>query len=178
MASSRKQSGSLSLPMMIAAFVVIGGFMFYLNQSSRAFRVEVSEASEAAVMAASEGDPGSAAALGDVASAPESFAGRRVQLSGLPIVSRVGEASFWVDTPSGSYFLVRMLPAVLETAPEIANGALATVSGTVHMMSDSVLAAWESNAVIDAGQRDEASFATAFIEVDQITVSGPQSDGL
>lgn len=175
MAVARNESSKLTLPLMLASFVVIGGFMFYLNQASKAFEVEVVQAEEAE---APEGG-GSAAAsvtLVELVGTPEAFAGQRVRLSDAQVVSRVGEAAFWVETPADSYYLIRLLPPVAGESASLRTGALATVTGTVHMMGDSVLADWEANGIITGGQRAEAEFASSFFEAEEIVLRAPSGD--
>jgi hypothetical protein len=171
MAVTRNESSKLTLPLMLASFLVIGGFMFYLNQASKAFEVAVVQADDVGA----DRDMGSArtVTLAELVGAPESFAGERVQLADAQVVSRVGDVAFWVETPADSYYLIRLLPEAAGLASELQTGALATVTGTVHMMSDSVLSAWEGAGVITGGQRAEAEFATSFFEASQIELRGP-----
>ncbi len=176
MAVARNESSKLTLPLMLASFLVIGGFMFYLNQASKVFDVEVVQAEEA------DNPEGSGASaqpvtLAELVGTPEAFAGQRVRLSDAQVVSRVGEAAFWVETPADSYYLIRLLPAVAGEAGALQTGAMATVTGSVHMMGDSVLADWEANGIITGGQRAEAEFATSFFEAEEIVLRAPSGDG-
>jgi hypothetical protein len=159
-ASRRNESSTWSLPLMVLSFVVIGGFLFYLNQASRASVVEVVEEE---VPAASSG--AQTVDWAAFVAAPESFQGQRLRIAGLEVVSRVGNAAFWVEAPGDTYYLVRMLPEVLAQGVEIGPGAVVTVEGATHAMGDSVLNAWEQDGVITSGQRAEAEFATSFLEV-------------
>jgi len=176
MAVTRNESSKLTLPLMLASFLVIGGFMFYLNQASKAFEVEVVQADEAD-RDTDMGAGARAVSLAELVAAPESFAGEQVRLSDAQVVSRVGEVAFWVETPADSYYLIRLLPAAAGLASELQTGSLATVTGTVHMMTDSVLSAWEGAGVITGGQRAEAEFATSFFEANQIELRSGSGEG-
>lgn len=167
MAAARKQSGRWSFPLMLLSFVLIGGFLFYLNQASKATVVEVVQANEDEEETAA---PARELTWAEFMAAPESFQGERVRLADLEVVSRVGAAAFWVETPAGSYYLVRMVPDLIARGVDVAPGQRATVTGTVHMMGDSVLNAWLAEGYISEGQRAEAEFAISFLEVDRLTV--------
>ncbi len=166
MAASSKGSGR-SLPLMVLAFVVIGGFLYYLNRASQEQVVEVVEAAEEAPAGTGTATPVEWATF---AAAPESYMGQRVRISGLEVVSRVGGSAFWVEAPGDTYYLVRMLPAVAESGVQVQPGAVVTVEGSPHAMGDSVLTAWEQQGVITSGQRAEAEFATSFLEVAAVEV--------
>lgn len=163
-ASRRNESSKGALPLMLLAFAIIGGFLFYLNQASKATVVEVVEAAEETPAAGEV----TTVEWNTFAAAPASYQGQKVRIAGLEVVSRVGNAAFWVEAPGDTYYLVRMLPAVIDGGASPAPGAVVTVVGTGHAMADSVLDAWEAAGVITSGQRAEAEFATSFLEVESV----------
>jgi len=180
MAPAKKtDSSKLTLPLMLGAFLIVGGFLYWLNISAKSVGVEVAEAVEEAP--AEPGATGRTVQLAEVATAPAQFQGERVRLANLDVASRMGNFAFWVEAPGGNLFLVRMLPDVLAEGVSVTSSSFVTAEGLVHAMTDSVIDAWSAEGLITSdGQRAEASFAMAYLEADRVTVrdgSGGDDDG-
>lgn len=170
--ASRRGAADLGLPLMIVAFLAIGGFLYWLNLQAKA---EVAEkAAIAEEMAAQEE---AAALLGEVVPGealqtdPGLYAGRVITVEGLSIASMLGTQGFWLELPNRNPFLVSLSEAVKAEGLALNAGATVNVSGTIHAMADSVLNAWSTAASIAQGDRLAAEFATHYLEASQVQVA-------
>ncbi len=162
---SRRGATNLGTPLMIVAFVVIGGFMYWLSEQAAAERAqraidEVPVEDTTPTM--------STVPIGDLEADGTPFEGQEVQIGATNVASLLGEQGFWLETPSGNPFLVSKGPAVVASGVAITPGSAVTVTGTVHAMSDSVLTAWTESGGIAEGDRIVAEFATHFIEATEV----------
>jgi hypothetical protein len=173
--ASRSGAANLGMPLMIVAFLVMIGFLFWLNLQARDYEAEQQAAIQERMAADSaENDLGaltiSATAIQMDASPYE---GQVVKLEGLPVASGLGQQGFWLEMPNKNPFLVSMTEAVKAEGVAVSPGQNATVVGTVLPMSDSVLNAWSTAGSIGEGDRLAAEFATHYIDAARVTVSAP-----
>lgn len=166
---SRRGAVELGTILMVVAFAVIGGFMYWLNGEAaieRALKlVEEVEVVEEENTTATE-VVSDALRLGGA-----EFEGQEIRLSSFIVASALGSQGFWLDIPGGSPFLVSMSADVLAEGLSVSGGIMATVIGTVNPMNDSTLSAWEATGTITDNDRLVAEFATHFIEATDIRVS-------
>lgn len=172
---SRRGATNLGTPLMIAAFVVIGGFMYWLSEQAAAERAmrEIDE------------DPVEdttptlrVVAPADIQMDASPFLGQQIRINATNVASLLGQQGFWLATPSGNPFLVSKGSEVMAAGTAITPGTPVTVIGTVHAMSDSILNAWTQAGTIAEGDRIVAEFATHFIEAsDVMTPSGGGQQG-
>lgn len=166
---SRRGAVELGTILMVVAFAVIGGFMYWLNGEAaieRALKlVEEVEVVEEENTTATE-VVSDALRLGGA-----EFEGQEIRLSSFIVASVLGSQGFWLDIPGGSPFLVSMSADVLAEGLSVSGGIMATVIGTVNPMNDSTLSAWEATGTITDNDRLVAEFATHFIEATDIRVS-------
>jgi len=136
--SRRGFSDKLSLPLMLLAFLFVGGFLYWL--SITAVPTEVVIVEEETVR-----DSGASAILDvvDFLADPGQYDGQVVEVNRAQIVNRLGEQAFWMGTADAP-FLVKMSPALLETGPSILVEQVVTVVGEIHILTDSVLTAWDA----------------------------------
>ena len=172
--SRRGFADKLSLPLMILAFLVVIGFLYWLNVTAEPTEVVIVE----------EEDPRSsgASAILDVADfLPEArqYQGLVVEVTGARVASRLGPQAFWIG-PDDAPFLVKMGPEVLEAGAVVLVEQRVNLTGTVHMMSDSTHAAWDAaGAFPNEGDRIVAEFAigSPFLEITAVERSGPAGAG-
>jgi len=165
----RKSSGQFSWLWMIATFVVIGAFMYWLAVTAEPSGPRVvEEDDEAADVAAAT------VALEDLVAGVSNYVGTDVRLEGIPVASRLGTKAFWTATSTGTPFLIRFTPEALAGGVTVDQGQTVTVVGRIFAMSDSVIASWEQEgAITDAGERAQAEFATAFLEATVVEAGAP-----
>jgi hypothetical protein len=166
----RKSSGQFSWVWMVATFVVVGAFMYWLAvtaEPSGPRVVEEDDAAGADVAAAT-------VALEDLIAGVGNYVGTDVRLEGIPVVSRLGTQAFWTATSTGTPFLIRFTPEALAEGVTVDGSQALTVVGRVFLMSDSVIVSWEQDGVISgAGDRAQAEFATAFLEAKVVEAGAP-----
>jgi len=165
--SRRGSADQLALPLMILAFVLVGGFLYWLNITAEPTEVAIEEAAPETAHGAS-----AILAIEDFLANPEGQIDAVVEVNGARIASRLGTQAFWIG-PDDAPFLVKMGPGLVEAGTEILVESMVTVVGTVFMMSDSILASWDEQGVFaNAGDRIVAEFATSFLEARVVETEG------
>ena len=167
--SRRGEAGSLTVYLMVAAFLVAGSFFVWL--SIQAAPVEV--------MVVVEGDEESMATvatvvdISDFGMNPMAHAATVIELRRLGVLNTMPGSSqtFFVGVP-GDY-LVKMLPEVAVIGGDLEYGATVSVTGTVYAMTDSAKDAWIASGGLAEGDRILADFAESFIEVRAVSVTAP-----
>jgi len=170
--ASRRGAVDLGLPLMVMAFVVIGGFMYWLMGQSRLqdeLRLLEEEAAEVA-----EEDFGTANMISavDLQTDATQFEGQNVRIAGLNAVSMLGTQGFWLGLPNGNPFLVSMSEQVMAEGIVVVVGQPASVVGTLLVRTDSAVAAWAAAGTVSEGDQLVAEFATHYLEADRIVVAG------
>jgi len=169
--ASRRGAVDMGLPLMILAFAVIGGFMFWLNGQADAERA----AQVAAAIAAAEAEEESRAAtvetvgIGDIEVDPGPFVGTKLRSEGA-VASMLGSQGFWLATPSGNPFLVSWSEELLAEGATVAMGDTVAVEGVITTMEPLTLVQWSTNQTISETDRIVAEFATHFIAADRVDV--------
>lgn len=154
------------------SLVLMGGFFYWLAVSSEPTTLQVVEDDEAAEDAGVlEVHPA------EFASNPRGYPGQEIRLRNIIVASRLGAHAFWTELPNDQPFLVRLDDAILAEGASVQGGQRVTVVGTVHQMTDSILAAWEEQGAIDEATRPEAEFATDFLEARRISGGGGPAAG-
>lgn len=176
--ASRRGAADLGLPLMIVAFLAIGGFLYWLNlqaQAELAAKAAIAEEQAAAEEAAEM--------MGEVIPAeslqtdPSLQMGKTVTVQGLNIASMLGTQGFWLELPNKNPFLVSLSEGVKAEGIALNAGATVNVSGRIYEMSDSVLNAWSAAAAVGEGDRLAAEFATHYLEAAQVQVAGGTAGG-
>lgn len=166
--SRRGFADKLSLPLMVLSFIILGGFLYWLNITAEPTEVAIVEE------ASDEGSGASAIlAVDDFLANPEGQLDAVVEVTSARVASRLGQQAFWIG-PDDRPYLVKMGPAVVEAGTQVLVESVVNIIGTVYMMSDSVLSSWDSLGVFsNEGDRIVAEFATSFLEATTIeTVPG------
>lgn len=167
--ASRRGAANLGVPLMIVAFIVIGGFLYWLNMQAAEERA--AEIAEASVEESAETGGGTLVAATDLQMDPTPFEGQEIRLEGLAVASGLGTQGFWLELPNRNPFLVSMSEAVKAEGVTVVPGQVAQVVGTIYAMSDSVLDAWSMGGSIGEGDRLAAEFATHYLEATMVRVS-------
>lgn len=172
--ASRRGATNLGTPLMIVAFVVIGGFMYWLGSQASADIAERQALADSIAAADAE-----RARLEDLMISAEAlqrdaepFEGREVRLEGMPVASALGTQGYWIEMPNGNPFLVSLGEGVgsVQLQPQ----DTVNVEGFVTAISDSILNAWTEAGTIGEGDRLAAEFATHFIEASHVETGGGQ----
>lgn len=173
--ASRRGAANLGMPLMIVAFLAIGGFLYWLNlqaQADAASRAVIEDVPEEAGPMAGTVVPGA-----DLQTDPSPYEGMTIKVEGLSVAGGMGTRAFWLELPNKNPFLVYMSDAVVAEGVAVNSGQTVNVSGMIHAMSDSVLNAWSASGGIGEGDRLAAEFATHFLEAQQIQVRGGTGGG-
>lgn len=169
--ASRRGAVSLSVPLMIAAFVAIGGFLYWLNlqaaeyEAAQLIEEEIPEevvTIEGAVMVAAE----------DIQLDAGPFEGQIITLTALPVASPLGTQGFWLEMPNRNPFLVAFNDDLIAQGSTARQGQTVAVTGVVFAVNDSILNVWSAAGTISEGDRLAAEFATHFIEAALVQVAG------
>jgi len=171
--ASRRGAVNLGTVLMIAAFAVIAGFIYWLSLQAAAERaaVEVAETEETQ----QEESAGSEVmvSLGEALTTPdmEAFVGEEIRGVGYEVASSLGKQGFWVNTASGNPFLVSWSESQIAEGATVAAGDTVTVVGEMMRMEPSVLDAWTAAGTISETDRIVAEFATHFVAASDVDVT-------
>jgi hypothetical protein len=152
--------------LMIASFVMMAGFMYWLSVTAEPTKVAVREGdgSEEDLLIPS-------IQLRQFTINPQSFIGRTIRLRNVPVSSPLGTHAFWTQLTNGTPYLVRMDSLTVASGTSVQSLDLTTVVGRVWAMSDSILDSWMALGVLaDDLERVEAEFATSFVEAESVDV--------
>lgn len=164
-------SQTATLPLMVLAFVLIGGFMYWLAVTAEPTQVAIVEDGDSTGTAM-----GSSMSWARFAADPTAHVDQQVTVSGVQVTSLLGSQAFWATLPNEQPYMVKLGPELVADGVTVTAGQTGQVTGMVHMMSDSVLNAWEAaGAFTDPVNRIEAEFATSFLEA--ATFTGATSGG-
>jgi hypothetical protein len=164
--------------LMVAAFVVIGGFVYWLRGQAQAERaMEVREDSIAAAMEAEERDDSGAVPISanDITMDASGFEGQRVRLEPQTVASLVGQQGLMLDLPAGP-FLVSFSDELIADSVEVQPGDVVRVTGTVTAMTPEIAAGWQEAGRLTEAERMVAEFAVDFIAADDVQVSTPAAE--
>jgi len=167
--ASRRGAVDMGMVLMVLAFAVIGGFLFWLSGQAALER-------EMAVVEDTTTDE----PVDDVRTVTGEeiqmdatpFEGQEIRLPNFTVASLLGTQGFWLEMPNGNPFLVSMSSEVMADGTTVSAGGTATVTGIVHAMSDSVLTAWTEAGSIAETDRIVAEFATHFLEAARVQMAG------
>ncbi|MEQ9568864.1 MAG: hypothetical protein RLN75_01635 [Longimicrobiales bacterium] len=163
----RRGSTNMTVPLMIGAFVLLAGFLYWLSITAEPTAPPeiVEEDPEEEMMEAQTVDPSA------LESGAAGYVGLTVRLDDVNVAQAIGDNAFFVDLPR-TPFLVHMSPdlSAVESAPPA--GRPATVVGEVREMNDSTINAWAEGQEFTENDRPLIEFATHYIEAFQIRSEG------
>lgn len=161
--NSRRGAADLGMPLMVVAFLVIGGFMYWLQAEAATQKaLQLVEVTEPEVATDASGatiiDPA------DIQLDASSFEGQLIRIEHLNVASLLGTQGFWLELPNGNPFLVSMNDAVMAQALAITMGGTATASGMLTAMTPEIAQAWVDAGTIGEGDQLAAEFATHYLD--------------
>jgi hypothetical protein len=159
---------------MILAFLVVIGFLYWLNVTAEPTEVTIVE----------EEDPRSSGAsaildIADFLTDAATYEGQVVEVTNARVASRLGPQAFWIG-PDDAPFLVKIGPELVEAGTEVLVAQVLMLTGVVWTMSDSAHAAWDAaGAFPTEGDRIVAEFAigSPFLEVSAVESPGGAAGG-
>lgn len=158
---SRLGAANLSIPLMLLTFLVIGGFLWWLNMSAETASVTLREEPDDSTPQAATGAGGVAVTEEDLRTTPDRFVGQVVRIT-LPVAMAVGSQAFFLDVTDAP-FLVKLSDALLQQGQAVPQGQV-TVTGPMMVMTDSIRQDWLSRGIVPASDEILVEFATHFIE--------------
>ncbi|HSM05770.1 MAG TPA: hypothetical protein VK858_14230 [Longimicrobiales bacterium] len=177
---SRRGATNLGVPLMLVTFLLIGGFMYWLyitaEPTEPVMVEEVDDGSDMDTAGSTAVDPQ------ELKTGAEAYTGQLIRLQGLAVSQMVGQEAFFVDLPATAElpsqpFLVRLSPDLAASGATVAVGDRVTVVGSLMEMTDSIVADWVGNALINANEQMLVEFSTHFVEADQLNVGGASGGG-
>jgi len=174
MATSKSRAGAAKLgaPLMVLSFLMVAGFIYWLSVTAEPTEVVVDDPEDVLENVVS---------FTAFSAGPDGYLGQVVSLEDITITSVLGYHSFWtnlVDANETAYLLHLSDSLVADTLVSVESDMMVTVTGTVSLMNDSVLDAWEAAGAFGADvHRSLAEFAENFIEVTLIQLPEPSEPG-
>ncbi len=175
---------TLALPLRILAVVAVVGFMFWLYTYAEPTEVAVEEEEEA--------EPAADAFVELVHDNPEFYFDQRIRFSEVDVGTRIGLNAFWaeqysVEVATGEAeaeddeerfgLLVRIPREMVDQGIAVGEGDQVWVSGFLHEVTDSVVAAWEEDGVFDDTADVELVEAEElFLEADELSTDPPDEN--
>lgn len=179
--ASRRGAANVGMIIMLVAFVVMAGFLYWLNLQARKQKaVEVREDSVAQAANAADSVAASRATFitpSDLQNSAGQYAGQLVRVRDVKVASQLGKQGFWIGLPSGSPFLVSLTDSLRQQGVSVATGSTVTVVGTMTAMTDSVSKAWVASGTITKADQAAAGFAQFFIAATSVLTSGSSGSG-
>jgi hypothetical protein len=156
--------------LMVGAFLMVGGFFFWLSIKATPVEVVVIEGEDPVEQSSAMVVPTDAFGMD-----PLAHAGMVVELSRLGVQNVLaGNKVFFVGVPGqGSGYLIRLLSEVVVIGGDLEFGATVSVTGTVYTMTDSVADAWVASGDLTESDRIQAIFALSFLEARAVSVTAP-----
>jgi len=166
--SRRGEAGSLTMYLMVGAFLMAGGFFFWLSIKATPVEVVVIEGEDPVEQSSAMVVPTDAFGMD-----PMAQAGMVIELHRLLVRNPLPGSSeaFFVGVPGD--FLVKMLPEVVVIGGDLEYGATVSVTGMVYAMTDSAKDAWIAGGGLAEGDRILADFAESFLEARAVSVTAP-----
>ena len=175
--SPKGASDRESLVLMMLAFVIVGGFLAWLNMKAANIEVAVVEDTFGDSEGLGSAPVVEAAVFG---SDPMAHSNGFFRINNLSVQSAVGSQAFFVEMPNqpGPY-LIKMGALVVADAVSVPSGSRVSVVGRVYAMSDSVADDWVATGAITEDDKILATFAQSFLEVVDVVVmaGGGGGDG-
>ena len=158
--------GAFNLISMVLAFGAIGGFLYWLTITAVPTEIAVAVEEETA----------QAVSLTAFGQNPTMYADNLIAVDGIEVESLLASRAFFVALPDGSPYPIRLDPSL--GVGQVAPGDQGRVTGTVHMMTDSVLDQWAQEAIFaDDEQREAAGASGSFLLATEVDLAGDTQGG-
>lgn len=174
---SRRGAVEMGTVLMILAFAVIAGFIYWLNHQAAIERSL--EIVEDTTSSATEDEFADATPItgSDIAVDASPYENQLVRLDPQRVASPLGQQGFWLELQGGP-FLVSMSDELIADSLGIADGDVVRVTGRITAMTPEIAAAWQESGRISEGDRVAAEFSDHFLAAERVDVSsGPPPSG-
>jgi len=175
--ASRRGAVELGTVLMIAAFAVVGGFMYWLTGQAAEERALglVEDTTSVMVDEYATAIPISAS---DIMLDASPYAGQLVRLAPQNVSSLLGQQGFWLDLPSGP-FLVSFSDELRVAGTGVTAESTVRVTATVTLLTNETVGEWFDAGRLSDGERLAAEFAVGayFLEAVDIEVSSDAPAG-
>jgi len=167
---SRMGAANLSLPLMIVTFVMIAGFLWWLNKSAESASVVIDEQTTS-VEGPSSATGGAVTRVTEeqLRLDPQAFEGQVLEVTD-DVAMGLGSQAFFLDFLE-SPFLVILNEELVQQGQAVPAGSV-TVTGPLMVMNDSIIENWMGRGLVPANDRILLEFSTHFIEAR--SVSSPE----
>ena len=158
---SRAGAARYGTPLMLVCFLAIGGFLYWLSITAQSEEPMVVEEPDEVALP-------NLVSIEDFSGASGSYVGQEISLADIGVTSVFGPHSFWTSLADSQAtpFLLHLGEALIADSASVSADMTISVTGTVTLMSDSVLDAWTAaGAFPQESDRFQAEFAESFIEV-------------
>lgn len=164
---ARGTSGVFGTISMIAAFLAIAGFMYWLSIAS--------EPTEFAV--ADEGEQAQVLSLPAFQMNPAGYEGVLLELDGVVVSETLGSQAFVTELPNGELYLVRIPGALVQQGLVVEAGDRGRITGRVEEMNDAVLTRWDGEGVFgDPEHRAVVGTMPSFFSVESMQLETPAAE--
>lgn len=161
---SRLGAANLSIPLMLLTFLLMGGFLWWLNMNAEPTSVAfMEEPVEDTTPVAGPG--GREVTQEELRMTPDQLEGQIVRIT-LGVAGAVGTEAFFLDV-TDSPFLVKLGPQLVQQGQTVPQGAV-TVVGPLMAMTDSTRQDWISKGLVPPADEVLVEFATHFIEATSV----------
>ena len=173
--ASRRGAVDLGTVLMIAAFAIFGGFLYWLAGQAQAERALdlVEDTTSSIVDRFSDAIPISAS---DIMLDASPYAGQVVRLEPQTVLSLLGQQGFFLDFPAGP-FLVSLSDELRAANLGVVYQSTVRVTGRVTPMTEEIAAGWHEAGRISEGEAFAATVAPFFIAAEEVEVSSTPPGG-
>lgn len=169
--ASRRGAVEMGTVLMIVAFAVIAGFLYWLNgQAAQERALDIVEDTTSAMV--DDYDAAIPIGASDIMTDASAYEGQLVRLQPQTVLSLVGQQGFMLDFPSGP-FLVSMSDSLIADSLAVQAGDVVRVTGTITAMTPEIAQGWQEAGRLNEGERMVAEFAVHFLAAEDIEVSTP-----
>jgi hypothetical protein len=166
---------------MTLAFIVMGGFLYWLYLQAADQRAQEAVQMQQAAAEKANSFPNAHDITGTALETDAgSYLGQLVKTEELPVASGLGTRGFWLELPNKNPFLVALNDSLLADSTVVDAGQHVVVVGTMYAMNDSAVNAWVKSGSIGEGDKLAAEFATQYLEarhVQVVTAGGSGGEG-
>jgi len=169
---AKGSKGKFDSIFMVAAVLTMGGFMYWLSvvaePTATASAVETTEVEVAAA------PPAPTVTAGAFSTTLGSYIGNPVRVEGVQVLVPLGRHVFLTEFENGTLYPIRLGLAAVAGGIVPEPGAYLTVTGSVGVMTDSVISAWTAEQIFDASTPGDLAFASpTFLQAETIEVGAP-----
>jgi len=168
---SRRGAVEMGTVLMIVAFAIIVGFIYWLSgQAANERAMEIVEDTTTEVVDNSANSGATQVSASDIMMDASPYVGQLIQLEPQTVLSLVGQQGFTLDFPTGP-FLVSYSDEEIANGFTVTNGDVVRITGTVTAMTPEIAAGWQEAGRLTEAERMVAEFAVNFIQAQDIQIA-------